>query len=240
MKKLEKDKRKEKEESKKITESPKSPNMEFNAEEEYKNLPDFIQSMIGNIYYSSSRKSSNSEHFKVSNKNTNQNNNTINISNFNNINDIHINNNININFNFNDNHIEEEKFDEGGIKIFNIKDNNLAIMKKSFRLKNILQDDFINYRNNIKECSICFRNIINYGLLSNCDDIFCYECIKQWRKEAIQKNKRELFRRCPICNVESYSVISSRRYIVGEEKKKKFQEHSNRKKIINQQKTNEI
>ena len=225
MKKLEKEKRKEKEESKKITESPKSPNMEFNAEEEYKNLPDFIQSMIGNIYYSSSRKSSNSEHFKVSNKNTNQNNNTINISNFNNINDIHINNNININFN--NNQIEEEKFDEGGIKIFNIKDNNLAIMKKSFRLKNILQDDFINYRNNIKECSICFRNIINYGLLSNCDDIFCYECIRQWRNEAKQKSKRERFRRCPLCNKESPLLIKSKFYLTGEEKKQKMIEFRN-------------
>ena len=225
MKKLEKEKRKEKEESKKITESPKSPNMEFNAEEEYKNLPDFIQSMIGNIYYSSSRKSSNSDHFKVSNKNPNQNNNTINISNFNNINDIHINNNININFN--NNQIEEEKFDEGGIKIFNIKDNNLAIMKKSFRLKNILQDDFINYRNNIKECSICFRNIINYGLLSNCDDIFCYECIRQWRNEAKQKSKRERFRRCPLCNKESPLLIKSKFYLTGEDKKQKMLEFRN-------------
>ena len=225
MKKLEKEKRKEKEESKKITESPKSLNMEFNAEEEYKNLPDFIQSMIGNIYYSSSRKSSNSEHFKVSNKNTNQNNNTINISNFNNINDIHVNNNININFN--NNQIEEEKYDEGGIKIFNIKDNNLSIMKKSFRLKNILQDDFINYRNNIKECSICFRNIINYGLLSNCDDIFCYECIRQWRNEAKQKSKRERFRRCPLCNKESPLLIKSKFYLTGEEKKQKMIEFRN-------------
>ena len=227
MKKLEKEKRKEKEDSKKITESPKSPNMEFNAEEEYKNLPDFIQSMIGNFYYSSSRKSSNSDHFKVSNKNPCQNNNTINISNFNNINDIHINNNININLNFNTNHIEEEKFDEGGIKIFNIKDNNLAIMKKSFRLKNILQDDFINYRNNINECSICFRNIINYGLLSNCDDIFCYECIRQWRNEAKQKSKRERFRRCPLCNEESPLLIKSKIYLTGEEKKQKMIEFRN-------------
>ena len=227
MKKLEKEKRKEKEESKKIAESPKSPNMEFNAEEEYKNLPDFIQSMIGNIYYSSSRKSSNSDHFKVSNKNLNQNNNTINISNFNNINDIHINNNININLDFNNNQIEEEKFDEGGIKIFNIKDNNLAIMKKSFRLKNILQDDFINYRNNIKECSICFRNIINYGLLSNCDDIFCYECIRQWRNEAKQKSKRERFRRCPLCNKESPLLIKSKFYLTGEDKKQKMLEFRN-------------
>jgi len=216
-------KEKEKEESKEITESPKSPNIEFNAEEEYKNLPDFIKSMIGNIYYSSSRKSSNSDHLKVSNISHNANNN-ITISNFNSINNINdfSNNNI-INFN----KIEEEKLDEGKIKIFNIKDSNLSIMKKSFRLNNILQDDLVNYRNNIKECSICFRNIINYGLLSNCDDIFCYECIRQWRNEAKQKSKRERFRRCPLCNKESPLLIKSKTYLTGEEKKQKMLEFRN-------------
>jgi hypothetical protein len=212
--------RKEKEEEKEIQESPKSPNIEFNAEEEYKNLPDFIKSMIGNMYYSSSRKSSNSDHFKVPNINQSSNNNIM-ISSFNPINNININKNIIIN------DIEEEKSDEGNIKIFNIKDTNLSIMKKSYRLKNILQDDEINYKNNIKECSICFRIIINYGLLSNCDDIFCYECIKQWRNEAKKKSKRERFRRCPLCNKESPLLIKSKFYLVGEEKKQKMIEFRN-------------
>ena len=212
--------RKEKEEEKEIPESPKSPNMDFNAEEEYKNLPDFIKSMIGNMYYSSSRKGSNSEHIKAPSKNQPSNNNII-ISNFNPINNININKNIIIN------NYEEEKEDEGNIKVFNIKDNNLSIMKKSYRLKNILQDDEINYKNNIKECSICFRIIINYGLLSNCDDIFCYECIKQWRNEAKKKSKRERFRRCPLCNKESPLLIKSKFYLVGEEKKQKMIEYRN-------------
>ena len=212
--------RKEKEEEKEIPESPKSPNMDFNAEEEYKNLPDFIKSMIGNMYYSSSRKGSNSDHIKAPSKNQPSNNNII-ISNFNPINNININKNIIIN------DYEEEKEDEGNIKVFNIKDNNLSIMKKSYRLKNILQDDEINYKNNIKECSIFFRIIINYGLLSNCDDIFCYECIKQWRNEAKKKSKRERFRRCPLCNKESPLLIKSKFYLVGEEKKQKMIEYRN-------------
>ena len=215
--------RKEKEEEKEIPESPKSPNMDFNAEEEYKNLPDFIKSMIGNMYYSSSRKGSNSDHIKAPSKNQPSNNNII-INNFNPINNININKK-NINNIIND--FEEEKEDEGNIKVFNIKDNNLSIMKKSYRLKNILQDDEINYKNNIKECSICFRIIINYGLLSNCDDIFCYECIKQWRNEAKKKSKRERFRRCPLCNKESPLLIKSKFYLVGEEKKQKMIEYRN-------------
>ena len=214
--------RREKEEQKEFNESPKSPNIEFNEEEEYKNLPDFIKSMIGTMYYSSSRKSSNSDHFKASQINQQHHKSNI-ISDFNPINGL----NFNINLNSNNDDIEEEKIDEGNIKIFNIKENNLLIMKKSYRLNNILQDDEYNYKNNIKECSICFRIIINYGLLSNCDDIFCYECIKQWRNEAKKKSKRERFRRCPLCNKESPLLIKSKFYLVGEEKKQKMLEFRN-------------
>jgi len=134
----------------------------------------------------------------------------------------------------------EKNLNKDSISLYNLNDTIMNNLKRSCRIFSLLNNDNIGFQYNIKECSLCFKKINKYGLLSNCDDIFCYECIKQWRKEAIQKNKRELFRRCPICNVESYSVISSRRYIVGEEKKKKFQEHSNRKKVMNQQKTNEI
>ena len=134
----------------------------------------------------------------------------------------------------------EKNLNKDSISLYNLNDTIMNNLKRSCRIFSLLNNDNIGFQYNIKECSLCFKKINKYGLLSNCEDIFCYDCIKQWRKEAIQKNKRELFRRCPICNVESYSVISSRRYIVGEEKKKKFQEHSNRKKIINQQKTNEI
>ena len=214
--------RREKEEQKEFNESPKSPNMEFNEEEEYKNLPDFIKSMIGTMYYSSSRKSSNSDHFKASQINQQHHKSNI-ISDFNPLNGL----NFNINLNSNNDDIEEEKIDEGNIKIFNIKENNLLIMKKSYRLNNILQDDEYNYKNNIKECSICFRIIINYGLLSNCDDIVCYECIKQWRNEAKKKSKRERFRRCPLCNKESPLLIKSKFYLVGEEKKQKMLEFRN-------------
>ncbi len=214
--------RREKEEQKEFNESPKSPNIEFNEEEEYKNLPDFIKSMIGTMYYSSSRKSSNSDHFKASQINQQHHKSNI-ISDFNPINSL----NFNINLNSDNDDIEEEKIDEGNIKVFNIKENNLLIMKKSYRLNNILQDDEYNYKNNIKECSICFRIIINYGLLSNCDDIFCYECIKQWRNEAKQKSKRERFRRCPLCNKESPLLIKSKFYLKGEEKKQKIIEFRN-------------
>ena len=168
-------------------------------EEEYKNLPEFIKSMIGNFYNSPSLNSS------YSKDQSNDSNSKININEFNS------NNNGNNTISNNSN-----------IKIFNIKDSNLSIMKKSLRIRSILQDNQKDYMSNIKECSICFRVIINYGLLSNCDDIFCYECIKQWRNEAKAKKKRDMYRRCPLCNCESPILIKSKFYLIGEEKRKKM------------------
>ena len=192
--------------------------LDFKEEEEYKNLPDFIKSMIGNFYNFSSQKSSNSKENPTSSK-KNQNKNTShskNITNFNSYTNNIINNN------------------DSNIKIFNIKDSNLSIMKKSLRINSILKNDKKEYMENIKECSICFRVIINYGLLSNCNDIFCYECIKQWRNEAKAKNKRDMFRRCPICNCESPLLVKSKLYLVGEEKKQKiieFRQETNNSNI---------
>jgi hypothetical protein len=117
------------------------------------------------------------------------------------------------------------------IKLYSIQENNLFNIKRSFRLQSILQNNYIGFQNNTLECSICYRKIQNYGLLSNCDDVFCYDCIKQWRTEAISKNKREMFRRCPICNFESPMLIKSKNYVSGEEKKKKFYELKQGKKI---------
>ena len=125
----------------------------------------------------------------------------------------------------------KENIDNNKIKLYSIQENNLFNLKRSFRLQSILQNNYIGYQSNTLECSICYRKIQNYGLLSNCDDVFCYDCIKQWRTEAISKNKREMFRRCPICNYESPMLIKSKSYVSGEEKKKKFYELKQEKKI---------
>ena len=188
-------------------------NVDNNEDEEYKDLPEFLKSIIGNIYNSSSQKSSNSKE-QVNNSNSNKYNNSLSIKKFApTSSDIR--------------YYQENgsSFEDGKIKIFNIKDSNLSIMKKSLKLRSILSDNQADYMSNIKECSICFRIIINYGLLSNCDDIFCYECIKQWRNEAKSKSKREMFRRCPICNCESPLLIKSKVYLTGEEKKQKMIEY---------------
>ena len=139
--------------------------------------------------------------------------------------------NINNNIDKKDNNNNNDTKNNSGIKLYCIQENNLLNIKRSYRLQSILQNNISGYQNNTCECSICFRRIQNYGLLSNCDDVFCYDCIKQWRTEAISKNKREMFRRCPICNCESPMLIKSKTYISGEEKRKKFYELKQEKKI---------
>ena len=157
---------------------------------------------------------------KTSDKNTN----TENINKNNESKENANNNNIN---NINNNNLNNNNL---GIKLYCVQENNLLNIKRSFRLQSILQNNIAGYQNNTYECSICFRRIQNYGLLSNCDDVFCYDCIKQWRTEAISKNKREMFRRCPICNCESPMLIKSKNYVSGEEKRKKFYELKQGKK----------
>ncbi len=66
-----------------------------------------------------------------------------------------------------------------GIKLYYVQENNLLNIKRSLRLQSILQNNMAGYQSNTYECSIYFRRIQNYGLLSNCDDAFCYDCIKQ-------------------------------------------------------------
>jgi hypothetical protein len=206
--------------------SQEKSNKDLKEDEKYKNLPEFIKSMIENLYNSSSQKSSNSNE-KNNNSSINNNKNKSQNKNIN-YDEISKFQSSNYNYNIYNNY---NTLNNENIKVYNIKDSNLSIMKNSLRIRSILSDNYNNYMNNIKECSICFRVIINYGLLSNCDDVFCYECIKLWRNEAKSKNKREMFRRCPICNSESPLLIKSKFYLIGEEKRQKMIEY--RKEINN-------
>ena len=98
----------------------------------------------------------------------------------------------------------------------------MNIFFQSLKLQSLINGNFYSYKNIYNECSLCFKKIKTYGLLSNCNDVFCYECIKEWRKNAISKNKRELFRKCPICGIESFFLVKSKEFIYGGKKKKKI------------------
>ena len=54
------------------------------------------------------------------------------------------------------------------------------------------------------QCSICFEEAEKYGLLAECNHIYCLQCVKEWRSQTdIGKMKRT----CPICRIESLFYI---------------------------------
>ncbi|TPX39063.1 hypothetical protein SeMB42_g06489 [Synchytrium endobioticum] len=59
-------------------------------------------------------------------------------------------------------------------------------------------------------CAVCFEKPTVYGLLPECDHIFCIDCVRQWRDRS---NKTEalansnVIRECPVCRIESSYVI---------------------------------
>ena len=61
------------------------------------------------------------------------------------------------------------------------------------------------------ECMLCKVKIKSslrkFGLLSGCQDIFCYPCIRQWRSRG--NVIPEIANSCPVCGIMSDELISS-------------------------------
>eukprot|EP01126_Amoeba_proteus_P049941 TRINITY_DN5865_c0_g1_i3.p1 TRINITY_DN5865_c0_g1~~TRINITY_DN5865_c0_g1_i3.p1 ORF type:complete len:304 (-),score=24.90 TRINITY_DN5865_c0_g1_i3:144-1055(-) len=73
----------------------------------------------------------------------------------------------------------------------------------------------------INECSICYITLGSnsenkYGLLNNCDHVFCLACIRKWRTTT---SSSEVSHTCPVCRVRSSFVIPSPIYASGGKKK---------------------
>ncbi len=77
-------------------------------------------------------------------------------------------------------------------------------------------------------CEICSDDIIGnggrFGLLENCDHVFCLNCIREWRNQR-EKQDRENLRKCPICRVDSFIIIPSTRFLCGIEKMEERQRY---------------
>ena len=54
------------------------------------------------------------------------------------------------------------------------------------------------------QCLICYEEADQYGLLSECNHIFCLKCVKEWRG---QKDVGDIKRTCPACRKESLFYI---------------------------------
>lgn len=55
-------------------------------------------------------------------------------------------------------------------------------------------------------CALCSSVIVTYGLLENCHDLFCKQCITRWRQWNITDQ-------CPVCGLVSTRTMSSTRCI---------------------------
>ncbi len=75
--------------------------------------------------------------------------------------------------------------------------------------------------NDKRLCEICSEDIIlkgsKYGLLENCDHVFCLNCIREWRNQK-EKQDRLNLRKCPICRIDSFLIIPSSEYATSERK----------------------
>ncbi|ORX80136.1 hypothetical protein BCR32DRAFT_269024 [Anaeromyces robustus] len=119
-------------------------------------------------------------------------------------------------------YIDNKTFIKASEKI-NIFNNNVQNINESFKKKknnkNLLSKkgkSTNGHSKNYKEliCEKCGEKPTQYGLLSNiidyteCDHIFCLECIKKiWR--VPESDSEKFSHKCPICNIPSFHFIPS-------------------------------
>jgi E3 ubiquitin-protein ligase makorin len=84
------------------------------------------------------------------------------------------------------------------------------------------------------ECGICYSacgiNKKKFGLLSECDHIFCLDCIRTWREN--KSSSRDQTHMCPVCRVKSFYVIPSEIFVTGDRKKEIAEVYKKRLKKI--------
>jgi len=77
-------------------------------------------------------------------------------------------------------------------------------------------------------CSICLdivwdkpnSTLTRFGILENCDHIFCLACIREWRKS--KQAEISAIRGCPTCRKHSYFIIPSKYFIKDTQEKEEL------------------
>lgn len=80
------------------------------------------------------------------------------------------------------------------------------------------------------ECAICLELVKEkgefFGLLENCDHVFCLSCIRDWRSTFDKKVAKTHYRTCPICRANSFLVIPSElHHKAGANKEEVFEDY---------------
>jgi len=71
-----------------------------------------------------------------------------------------------------------------------------------------------------RECGICMGcpEDFRYGILSDCDCVFCLKCIREWRKQGREISKSDLVRYLPLIFVSVYNNFTNLDYVRSAEK----------------------
>jgi hypothetical protein len=83
-------------------------------------------------------------------------------------------------------------------------------------------------------CEICNCDVETakrlYGVLDNCDHVFCYECIVSWKRSKYSNAESES---CPVCKVRSAFITPSKHWFENKEDKHHIvKKHKNHLKTL--------
>lgn len=85
-------------------------------------------------------------------------------------------------------------------------------------------------------CSICYETPATYGILTECDHIFCFDCINSWRTAEETMDDDPLWRQeskghtqlCPMCRSFSPFVISAPVFPTHDKKQRLIREYQDK------------
>lgn len=91
-----------------------------------------------------------------------------------------------------------------------------------------MEEAFAVQRSSEKLCGICMEIVWNkenecdkrFGILENCNHVFCLPCIRKWRASKSYENK--IVKACPECRVKSDFITPNKFWFEDEQNKKKI------------------
>ncbi|XP_062584064.1 probable E3 ubiquitin-protein ligase makorin-1 [Saccostrea cucullata] len=95
-------------------------------------------------------------------------------------------------------------------------------------LEENMEHSFAIARSKDKACGICMDIVMEkqppteqrFGIMSDCNHIFCLSCIRKWR--GAKQFERKIVRACPECRVSSNFVTPSKYWVESDEEKNKL------------------
>jgi len=96
--------------------------------------------------------------------------------------------------------------------------------KCNFENEDLNSEEYKKNKSKDLQCTVCYDIVWEkpnpahqrFGILENCDHVFCLGCIREWR--ANTNSDKSAVKGCPTCRKESHFVIPSKWFVDGQEK----------------------